>query len=502
MYRLDTDGVATEVHADIFPDSDVSGFSASDYTVNTKTGKIYFLEAPSGDPIRRVRVWDINEAKFEGYTNIQGLPSGGNPLFIEYPTNLNEIVKKTCVSTSDSCANNDTTKVTFGADGENSIAVIDDEGLSVGGKSIVRREVNAAGEEELHIGENSLVTVESVGIQKLYATDSTGNKVPINVSEGSDLQINGVSVQGQIDARKAETTTNAAGITTNATNISTNTANISTAAAGITTNAAGITTNAAGITTNAANISTNTANISTNTANISANKEDIRVNATDIKANTKRIDINAKDINANTKSIEINTSNINSNAKAINTNSKGISINAEGISRNSLAVQGNRNDINKLQTDVKSLGSGIAGATALSAALSSLPTTSDDSPFSCGVGSGGYSSRYAMGVGCSARLNERLSFNAGGSVLFGGASTYGSSTLDTMAGRAGFVFKLGKITPTNEKANEQLQSKLNEVETQNEQLVHQLAGLTERLNQLEALALGTSKNDSIAITRK
>ncbi len=43
LYRLDTDGVATEVHADIFPDSDVSGFSASDYTVNTKTGKIYFL---------------------------------------------------------------------------------------------------------------------------------------------------------------------------------------------------------------------------------------------------------------------------------------------------------------------------------------------------------------------------------------------------------------------------------------------------------------------------
>ncbi|MDA7501607.1 hypothetical protein N8478_01605 [bacterium] len=164
LYKLDTGGVATEVHADIFPDSSLSGFSASDYTVNTKTGKIYFLEAPSGSATRRVRVWNIKEAKFEGYTEIQGLPSGGSPLFIEYPTNLNEIVKKTCVSTSDSCADNDTTKVTFGADGENSIAVIDDEGLSVGGKSIVRREVNAAGEEELHIGENSLVTVESDGV--------------------------------------------------------------------------------------------------------------------------------------------------------------------------------------------------------------------------------------------------------------------------------------------------------------------------------------------------
>jgi hypothetical protein len=324
-------------------------------------------------------VWNIKEAKFEGYTDIEGLPSGGSPLFIEYPTNLNELVKKTCVSTSDSCANNDTTKVTFGADGENSIAVIDDEGLSVGGKSIVRREVNAAGEEELHIGENSLVTVESDGVQKLYATDASGKKIPINITEGSDLQINGVSVQGQIDS-----------------------------------NAAGIVTNAVGI--------------KTNTADIEENKKDIK----------------------------------------------------------------------SLKGNVKNLGSGIAGATALSAALSSLPATSDDAPFSCGVGTGGYSSRYAMGVGCAARINERLSFNAGGSVLFGGASDYGSGTLDTMAGRAGFVFKLGSITPGNDQSNQQLQSKLQQVETDNAELAYQLESLQQRLNQLEALALGASKAESVA----
>ena len=73
----------------------------------------------------------------------------------------------------------------------------------------------------------------------------------------------------------------------------------------------------------------------------------------------------------------------------------------------------------------------VAGAAALSAALSSLPTVSDDAPFSCGVGTGGYSSRYAMGAGCAARLKERLSFNAGGSVLFGGSSDYGQGSLDT-----------------------------------------------------------------------
>ena len=376
---MDTGGVATQVHADIFPDNDLSTFSASDYTVNTKTGKIYFLEAPTGSATRRVRVWDINGEKFEGYTEIQGLPSGGSPLFIEYPTNLDALVKKTCVTTSDSCANNDTAKVTFGADGESSIAVIDDEGLSVGGKSIVRREVNAAGEEELHIGENSLVTVESDGVQKLYATDASGKKIPINITDGSDLQINGVSVQGQID-----------------------------------------------------------------------------------------------------------------------NNATGIVINAAGIKTNAAGIEENKKDINSLKGNVKNLGSGIAGATALSAALSSLPATSDDAPFSCGVGTGGYSSRYAMGVGCAARINERLSFNAGGSVLFGGASDYGSGTLDTMAGRAGFVFKIGEITPSNRQSNEQLQSKLQQVETHNAEMAYQLESLQQRLNQLEALALGASKAESVA----
>ena len=68
LYKMNTSGVATEIHADIFPDNDLSTFSASDYTVNAKTGKIYFLEAPTGSATRRVRVWDIKTEKFEGYS--------------------------------------------------------------------------------------------------------------------------------------------------------------------------------------------------------------------------------------------------------------------------------------------------------------------------------------------------------------------------------------------------------------------------------------------------
>ena len=96
-----------------------------------------------------------------------------------------------------------------------------------------------------------------------------------------------------------------------------------------------------------------------------------------------------------------------------------------------------------------------------------------------------------MGVGCAARLNERLSFNAGGSVLFGGASDYGSGTLDTVAGRAGFVFKFGNLTASSvEKSKEQLQSKLMDVENRNAELAYQLQSLQQRLSQLEALASG------------
>ncbi|RZO12412.1 MAG: hypothetical protein EVB08_08020, partial [Synechococcus sp. MED-G135] len=155
------------------------------------------------------------------------------------------------------------------------------------------------------------------------------------------------------------------------------------------------------------------------------------------------------------------------------------------IQSNTTAINKNSKAIDSLEDDVNALGSGVAGAAALSAALSALPTVSEDAPFSCGVGTGGYSSRYAMGVGCAARLNERLSFNAGGSVLFGGSSDYGSGSLDTVAGRAGFVFKLGTIQPAASGNTQQLQSQLDDVKQEN-------ADLKARLERLEAIALGTT----------
>ena len=227
------------------------------------------------------------------------------------------------------------------------------------------------------IGQNSLNFQEFSGSQplKLWGTNTSGEAVPINIVD-SELQINGVSVQNQID--------------TNTSNISTNTSNIS---------------------TNTSNISTNTSNISTNTSNI------------------------------------------------------------------------------------KNLGSGVAGSTALTAALTALPQTSKESKLSCGVGSGAYSSRYAVGFGCASKINERVDINAGGSYVFGGSKSYGGGTLDSGVVKAGFVFKLGELnkpTQISMKDKKVMETKIENLEEKNKQLLA-------RLERLEKIALGESKSKDLAV---
>ena len=52
----------------------------------------------------------------------------------------------------------------------------------------------------LHIGENSLVTQEIGGRQQLYATNSSGNRIDINIPSGTNLLIDGEDVMGSIDS--------------------------------------------------------------------------------------------------------------------------------------------------------------------------------------------------------------------------------------------------------------------------------------------------------------
>ena len=63
--------------------------------------------------------------------------------------------------------------------------------------------------------------------------------------------------------------------------------------------------------------------------------------------------------------------------------------------------------------------------------LITISQTSKESKLSCGVGTGAYSSRYAVGFGCASKINERVDVNAGGSYVFGGSKSYGGGTLDS-----------------------------------------------------------------------
>ena len=209
LYKLKSNGEASIIISNIFPDSTYNGssFSATDYTVSQKTGKIYFLEPPrQGISQRRIRVFDMETNAFEGFTNITNLPGSGSPMFVDIPVVMDNLVNKKCNTTEASCGATDSKFVSVG--GADMEIKITEEGMTVGEDNLIKRQNDGT----IHIGKNSLITKEEDGVQKLYAKDENGNAIDINVTNGSKLLIDGVNVQGQIDD--------------NTSNISTNTTNI------------------------------------------------------------------------------------------------------------------------------------------------------------------------------------------------------------------------------------------------------------------------------------
>ena len=98
--------------------------------------------------------------------------------------------------------------ISFGKSGSSTaIYSLDANGVSQGGTNLISRTSDGI----TSIGANSVKLQEISDIQRIWATNSSGTKIPINIY-GSDFQINGVSVQDQID-------TNKSGISTNSSNI-------------------------------------------------------------------------------------------------------------------------------------------------------------------------------------------------------------------------------------------------------------------------------------------
>ena len=166
----------------------------------------------------------------------------------------------------------------------------------------------------------------------------------------------------------------------------------------------------------------------------------------------------------------LNTSNTKTNASNISTNTSNININ---------------------KSNINNLGEGVANATALTAALTALPQSSPDSKLSCGIGTGTYSSSYAVGLGCASKVNERVDVNFGGSYVGGGSKDYGSGSLDNVAAKAGIAWKLGQInkprTLSMSDKNTIQTETLQKIKKENEEIKKVNSELMTRLEQLEGL---------------
>ena len=302
---------------------------------------------------------------------------------------------------------------------DNSITVNSTDGYVQSSNGVIFRDVNISdlireeSDGAIHIGENSLVTVETDGVQLLYATDANDEQIDINIKAGTDLLVDGKSVTQAL----TDIATNKTNIATNTTNIATNATGIATNKTNIATNTTNIATNTAGIATNKTNIATNTTNIATNTAGIATNKTNIATNTTNIATNTAGIATNKTNIATNTTNIATNTAGIATNKTNIATNTTNIATNTAGIANNVVRLDNlaalaasNTSRVEGLETLTGLMQNEYRSGIASSIALSQIQYAA--SGFSIGVGHGEFKNKdeMAVGIGYGGQFNEDVGF--------------------------------------------------------------------------------------------
>ena len=475
-----------------------SGWAIYDIESNS----VELVDKPSGSLIQTVMPWSGNTAIKKN-----------NDGTIQIGTDTNDIDVVSDGLNIDGAAvitKNSDGSVQIGADGND--IDITAEGLTVDGVSLITKKESG----EIHIGKNSLITIEEDGVQKLYAKDENNNTIDINVTNNSKLLIDGVEVKAGDSAQ----------VTTNKNNISSNDTEIASNASSISTNSSNISSNDTDISALQGLISTKSG--STTTARIG----DSTKNTLEIGPTTNPTTINQSGISVSGGNLIKKDSDgnihIGKNSFVIgddvlngahpiwaeDENGTKIPLNIYGsdLHINGKSVQG---QIDSNKSNIKNIGEGVAGSTALTAALTALPQTSKESKLSCGVGSGAYSSRYAVGFGCASKVNERVDINAGGSYVFGGSKSYGEGTLDSGVIKAGFVFKLGELNkPTLismhekekmedkifslEEKNEKIISQNEDLKNKNQSIIAQNKSLLARLERLEKLARIETKSKDLA----
>ena len=160
-----------------------------------------------------------------------------------------------------------------------------------------------------------------------------------------------------------------------------------------------------------------------------------------------------------------------------------------------------------LDSNFKKLGKAVQTTAAMNTAMSTLPEASA-AKATCGVGTGGNSGTFAVGVGCATNVTDRLSFNAGGSIALEDSQDYGDDTIDNYGVKAGFLYSFGgstKSTHISLKEKKELQSQVKDLASSNknikeekQQLKDLIAMQNKRLETLERIALGNSQAKDIS----
>jgi hypothetical protein len=173
IYSVSDTGTATLVQAFAF---DSGSWSPSESYTDAMTGVIYLLDSSDATYVTYDPATDTLTKNV-----VNGYVAGYQKLFPNIEP-VEDIIENTTDSWTVAASKIKTLNLT-----------------ASDGTTLIKKTADGA----THIGQNSLVTIEQNGKQSLYATDVNGNKIDIDINNGSNLLINGVNVIDKINGSVA-----------------------------------------------------------------------------------------------------------------------------------------------------------------------------------------------------------------------------------------------------------------------------------------------------------
>jgi len=178
-YSVAEDGSSTLISSKLI---NGGGWISGTHFLDESEGKIYF-KGGGGE----YEIFDYKNRSWLSDTISAPTGTAGDPNAILYqvPWNVTSDGTNTIISSGTDSEDGSVTTVLGSLDIKDST-----------GNTLIENKADGS----THIGENSLVTIESSGRQQLYATDATGNRIDINIPSGTNLLIDGKDVMGSIDS--------------------------------------------------------------------------------------------------------------------------------------------------------------------------------------------------------------------------------------------------------------------------------------------------------------